>query len=289
MTETMHIDSIVVGERHRKDMGDLEALAASIRERGQLLQPIGVTPDGHLLFGERRLAACRLAGLVEVPVHILSDMDDAAARLRAERDENTCRKDMTREELVRLGLAIERVERPRARERKREHGGTAPGRPSTGGPETPSVGKTYDIVGDALGVSGATYKRAKAVVGAAEDESLPEEVREVAQSALAEMNETGKVTPAYEAVRDAKVAAGLLAAPDAPPEEPTDRTRSPRLHRKRAEAVLPRLLNQISGIALAVEGVDFSECRLTQDQFANFDASVTIINRVRRLLKENSQ
>ena len=34
-------------------MGDLKALAASIKAVG-LLQPIGVTPDLRLVFGERR-------------------------------------------------------------------------------------------------------------------------------------------------------------------------------------------------------------------------------------------
>ena len=37
------ISQIKIGDRHRKDLGDLDALAASI-EKG-FLQPIGVTPD----------------------------------------------------------------------------------------------------------------------------------------------------------------------------------------------------------------------------------------------------
>jgi ParB family chromosome partitioning protein len=48
-------------------MGDLSALAASIAEVG-LLQPIGVSADGELVFGERRLRACRdLLGWTEIP------------------------------------------------------------------------------------------------------------------------------------------------------------------------------------------------------------------------------
>src|SRR6516225_7565316 len=45
-------DTIRVGERHRKDMGDLDALASSVAQEG-LLQPIGVTEDNTLVFGER--------------------------------------------------------------------------------------------------------------------------------------------------------------------------------------------------------------------------------------------
>ncbi len=40
------ISQIKIGDRHRKDMGDLRDLAASI-ESG-LLQPIGVTPEMEL-------------------------------------------------------------------------------------------------------------------------------------------------------------------------------------------------------------------------------------------------
>jgi ParB family chromosome partitioning protein len=39
------ISSISVVGRHRRDMGDLQALANSIAEVG-LLHPIGVSPDG---------------------------------------------------------------------------------------------------------------------------------------------------------------------------------------------------------------------------------------------------
>ena len=48
------VADIVIGERHRKDMGDLRSLAESMRELG-LLQPIGITGDHRLVFGERRV------------------------------------------------------------------------------------------------------------------------------------------------------------------------------------------------------------------------------------------
>ena len=67
--QTRPIDEIIVGERVRRDMGDIEALAASIDEIG-LLNPIVVTPDGRLLCGERRLLAAKLLGWKEIPVTI---------------------------------------------------------------------------------------------------------------------------------------------------------------------------------------------------------------------------
>ena len=56
MIRTLPLSSINVGARHRKDMGDVSALAASIEAVG-LLQPIGVTSDLRLVFGDRRLRA----------------------------------------------------------------------------------------------------------------------------------------------------------------------------------------------------------------------------------------
>jgi hypothetical protein len=66
---TMPITDVKVGKRIRKDMGDIEGLADSIRELG-LLQPIVVFPDGRLILGERRLRAAKLLGWKEIPVTI---------------------------------------------------------------------------------------------------------------------------------------------------------------------------------------------------------------------------
>jgi ParB-like chromosome segregation protein Spo0J len=52
------IADIKVGQRHRRDMGNLTSLADSIRQEG-LLQPIGLTDRLELVFGERRILAVR--------------------------------------------------------------------------------------------------------------------------------------------------------------------------------------------------------------------------------------
>ena len=72
------IDSVVVGTRHRQDLGDLEALARSIADLG-LLHPIVVNQRGELLAGQRRLEACRLLGWTEVPVNIVETVDEIDA------------------------------------------------------------------------------------------------------------------------------------------------------------------------------------------------------------------
>jgi len=64
------LQAIQIGERRRKDMGDIESLARSISDVG-LLHPIVVTSKGHLVAGARRLEACRLLGWKKIPVTVL--------------------------------------------------------------------------------------------------------------------------------------------------------------------------------------------------------------------------
>src|SRR5690348_13748352 len=102
MTKRVGLHEIKVGDRARTNLGDLADLTASIEELG-LLQPIVVTEDHELIAGGRRLEACRKLGMAEVEVTIAERITDAAGLLSAERDENTCRKDMTPSELVAIG------------------------------------------------------------------------------------------------------------------------------------------------------------------------------------------
>jgi ParB family chromosome partitioning protein len=67
---TLPLGNIRVGKRHRRDLGDIEGLAASISDIG-LLNPITVDEDGRLLAGARRLAACKQLGWKEIPVNVV--------------------------------------------------------------------------------------------------------------------------------------------------------------------------------------------------------------------------
>jgi ParB/Sulfiredoxin domain len=69
--QVMPIDQIRIGERHRRDLGDIAGLAESIEDVG-LLHPITVDQHGHLLAGARRLAAYKWLGWTEIPVNIVS-------------------------------------------------------------------------------------------------------------------------------------------------------------------------------------------------------------------------
>src|SRR5699024_9641617 len=95
------VSSIMVGNRHRTDLGDLDALAASIARDG-LLQPPTITPDGVLVCGRRRLAAIQQLGWRTVNVWVRSGISDRLGHLLAEQDENTHRKALNQIEAAAL-------------------------------------------------------------------------------------------------------------------------------------------------------------------------------------------
>ena len=88
-----------------------------------------------------------------------------------ESDENdpSIRKPFSPLEATAIGKALEELERPKAKERVRE-GGIAGGKsPIKGSVKfTEPCGETRDKVGAAIGVSGVTYQRMKAVSEAAQ-------------------------------------------------------------------------------------------------------------------------
>lgn len=122
---SLPINKIRVRNRYRKNLGDIKSLASSIKELG-LLHPIVIRPDGRLIAGERRLAACKSLGWKSVPVTRV-DLDDI---VRGEFAENAFRKNFLPSEVEAIGRALEPHEKAAAKERQRQHGGTAPGRHS---------------------------------------------------------------------------------------------------------------------------------------------------------------
>jgi ParB-like chromosome segregation protein Spo0J len=181
---TMKIDEITVGERHRRDMGDLDALAAEIELDG-LLQPPGVRQDGTLVFGARRLAACKRLGWTEVPVRIVP-LDDI---VRGEFAENAFRKNFTPSELVSIRRALKPAEKEAARERQALAGK---------GVEIPQSekGRVDDKIAKFAGVDRRTVDKAEAVVLAAEKN--PKKFGAL----VTQMDERGMVEGAYRRLKE---------------------------------------------------------------------------------------
>ncbi len=201
MSQMVSVDQIVIEDRVRKDLGDIEGLAESIARLGQL-QPIGIDTANRLLFGERRIAALKHLGRAEVRAEVFTDLDTALARLQAERDENTARKEFTPEEMIRQGKRLEPLEREAAAARKREGQRRGPvvrdarrkgldlEETFTASSQPPSKEGVRERLGAAFGVSGITYRRAQTVIDAADKEpSL--------RSLVDEMNATGNVNSSY--------------------------------------------------------------------------------------------
>jgi len=113
------IGKIRVGERHRRDLGDIEALAQDIRELGQL-QELVVTEDYLLIAGQRRLEALKKLGTETARVYVAKNLDDALKRVKAERSENRLRKEFTPLELLAIGESLAALEKPKAQERLQE-------------------------------------------------------------------------------------------------------------------------------------------------------------------------
>lgn len=179
--ELLQLSEIVIENRHRKDLGDLQSLADSIREVG-LLHPPVVSSDNHLIAGQRRLEACKILGWQQVPVRRL-DLEDL---VRGEYAENAMRKDFTASEAVAIKKALEPIERKAAKERQ-AHGG-----PRSEKLSEREKGNTRDRLGRMVGMSGPTLEKAEAVVNSG-DVALIEE-----------MDRTGKVDPAYRVLRERK-------------------------------------------------------------------------------------
>ena len=171
----IRIADIRIGNRHRHDLGDIEALAGSIREIG-LLHPVVVNSDGMLIAGRRRIEACSFLGWTEIPATVL-DLDSI---IRGEHDENVYRKDFTPSEAVAIAAELEPMEREAAKERK-----------ATSNVErvnfTPSeTGKALDRVAEAVGMSRPTLTKAREVVEFGDEELIEE------------MDRTGKVSGAHK-------------------------------------------------------------------------------------------
>jgi hypothetical protein len=205
-------------------------------------------------------------------VRFLANRDDAAAILKAERDENTCRLDMKPSELVALGEALEELERPKARERM-----LAGKTPSSTEPRVTNPTRT--AVADAIGMSPAQYQRAKHVVQAAKDETAPEEVREVAQQAVAEMD-AGKasVSGAYGRVRAVETAQRPTGAPDTGSRV--------RLKVASSEKIIDRLVTMLAGMRESIRTVDFSDCPATEYQIKEIAESIRVLGNLKRTLLE---
>ena len=79
----LNVNAVLVGERYRRDLGDLTALIRSMDREGQR-QPIVVLDNHELLAGERRLEAARALGWPTIQAYTVRTVEEAVNALRAD-------------------------------------------------------------------------------------------------------------------------------------------------------------------------------------------------------------
>jgi ParB-like chromosome segregation protein Spo0J len=175
-------------------MGDLSSLAASLASVG-MIHPIVVNGEFELVAGARRLAAAKLLNWTAAPVIVCYSYDETETALKAEMDENLCRKDFTPEEAVVNGEKIEAMLKPMAEARVKSGKKMEASDPGGNSPRVGRAPRVADVAAAAAGMDRRTYEGAKKVVAAAKDNPALRPVVE-------KMNETGNVTAAVREVAE---------------------------------------------------------------------------------------
>lgn len=148
------IRDILIGNRFRKEIGEIKTLAKSIEEIG-LLHPVVLNERFELIAGHRRIKAYEFLGRENIPAYIIPLKDI----IKGEFHENAVRKDFTPSEIV----AIKRTLEPEIKSKNRV------GRPSKNSGKLPEFkGDTRDIIAKYVGVSGRQLEKTEKIVEAYE-------------------------------------------------------------------------------------------------------------------------
>jgi ParB family transcriptional regulator, chromosome partitioning protein len=226
------VNSIGVGSRLRRDLGDLDELCASIQAVG-LLQPITITPDGVLVCGARRLAAVKRLGWQTVKVWVTSTVSSRLAEILAEQHENTVRKPFTPSEAAALYTELKQLYAADAARRQQASRFTSEHNPrkACGDGDADSASPS---VSARTAAGAARRQAARAITGRdsswslehvievqrlAEDQSISESVREIARRELAAMDADGTINGHYLTVQ-AAARTDVLAALAEDPAQP---------------------------------------------------------------------
>ncbi|WP_404434234.1 ParB N-terminal domain-containing protein [Microbacterium lacus] len=202
------IDSIRVGSRHRVDLGDVGALAASIEKNG-LLQPLTVTPEGVLVCGARRLAALRQLGVRTVNVWVRAGVTDRLAQVLAQQDDDALHKALTPTESASLyrelkGLLAEDAARRQEASRftAKQLGTESAGAATVAQPSAPKGDARAQAAEFVTGRrSYTTLERIGELQRVAADLAVDAAVRADAEAELASIDSGAPVAPGYQRVK----------------------------------------------------------------------------------------
>lgn len=262
----MRIDDIRVGDRVRKDMGDINALADSIKTHG-LIHPPAVTSDGRLIAGHRRIQACIHLGMTDIPVRVI----DVANLFAAERDENEVRKAFTPSEAVAIARVIEdqikagsaarRSAASKARWAK-QRGEEVEHRDSRSITPVDSCRSAAA----AVGMADQRYRQAKEVVEAAEQDAA--QFGDIAET----MDTTGNVMSAHRELQRRRDKA------------PVRHAVLRKMHHRDPNREVERAITSLEGLAMGVERIDIAglDAARTAQWAADIKQATTTLNRFAR-------
>lgn len=224
MSDRGHIElersvaSIVVGERHRSDPGDLTPLMDSLKRVG-LLQPVTITPDGYLICGFRRLEAAKKLGWNALRVWVRSGISDGLTRLLAERDENLTHKPLSAIEAAHLFDEMKALLQEDAARRMQANQFKAESDEAAGHDGCPDSGQPQTATGRAsrqaalLVTQKASHNRLEQILEMeriAANKTLTADLRKVAEAELEAIRNGGAVDPSYQRVKAAQRIAELM-------------------------------------------------------------------------------
>ncbi|XJN89677.1 ParB N-terminal domain-containing protein [Micrococcus luteus] len=205
------VSSIRIGNRHRTDLGDIDALAASIARDG-LLQPPTITPDGVLVCGRRRLAAIQQLGWRTVNVWVRQGISNRLGHLLAEQDDNLLHKDLTPLEAASLYRELKTLLAEDAARRQEASRFSSDHQPAEGGqdgggkfpaPSPTPAGEARQQAATMIpgAASYRTLDKIEAIQQAADRDDLPDDTRTSVANALARIEAGAPVHPIFEEVR----------------------------------------------------------------------------------------
>ena len=118
----LRIEDIIVDERIRKSLGDIDSLAKDMKVNGQIVPiTVRIADDGqyHLVAGFRRMKAMQMNGEETIEAYAIVE-DDSERLLFKEISENEIRETFTRAERAAYMKKIYEIEQKYAKERQGE-------------------------------------------------------------------------------------------------------------------------------------------------------------------------
>jgi len=266
------INQIKVVDRARKDLGDLQELADSIKEIG-LLQPPVITKEYVLVAGERRIRACQSLGLKQIEVRIV-EFEDYLQQFKAERAENAHRKNFTFTEMMELSNKIELIEKERAKQRQGARNDILQNFAGS-----KAAGNSRDEVAEQIGFgSGEQYRKAKFIAEHAEPEIIQQLNEEKISINKAHLETKAKLDAAERKAKDAEAKAKA------------EQNRVQDLERKLTEAQNkePEIIEKTVTVEVVPEKVKDQLSKLKEEQ-KWYQAKIKQLNEEQRVLRESPE